>query len=219
MCIVLRGQDSIIEQARRQLEDLVPVWAVLDYTRTKTIERELLLAKISILGPEYFEDQLAFKIEESRHARGYHQPSTIDEGSPASDRIAMTRQSAQPHDTFKSTRIGPGARVAPPYESLSPSEALRQKHTHLLSLQTIVSQFQGKIVDVSHDSIVVEVTGKTGRIDAFLKLTRPYGILEAARSGAMVMPRAPIESEWVGLDDMERVEESEAVDASLLPPG
>jgi acetolactate synthase I/III small subunit len=32
MTIVLNGQDGIVEQARRQLEDLVPVWAVLDYT-------------------------------------------------------------------------------------------------------------------------------------------------------------------------------------------
>ncbi len=55
MCIVLRGQDGVIEQARRQLEDLVPVWAVLDYTNTKVIERELMLVKVSILGPEYFE--------------------------------------------------------------------------------------------------------------------------------------------------------------------
>ena len=30
---------------------------MLDYTRTTVIERELLLAKISILGPEFFEDQ------------------------------------------------------------------------------------------------------------------------------------------------------------------
>jgi len=32
MTIVLGGQDGVVEQARRQLEDLVPVWAVLDYT-------------------------------------------------------------------------------------------------------------------------------------------------------------------------------------------
>lgn len=36
----------------------VPVWAVLDYTDTKTINRELLLVKVSILGPEYLADQL-----------------------------------------------------------------------------------------------------------------------------------------------------------------
>jgi acetolactate synthase small subunit len=59
MTIVLRGHDDVIEQARRQLEDLVPVWAVLDYTNTKIVERELLLVKVSILGPEHLHEQLA----------------------------------------------------------------------------------------------------------------------------------------------------------------
>lgn len=67
---------------------------------------------------------------------------------------------------------------------LTPSEALRQKHTHLASINTIAQQFGGKIVDLSNDAVIVEMTGKTARVDAFLKLVRPYGILEAARTGA-----------------------------------
>lgn len=59
MNIVLRGQDAVVEQARRQLEDLVPVWVVLDYTDSKIVERELLLAKVSILGPEHFHELIA----------------------------------------------------------------------------------------------------------------------------------------------------------------
>ena len=34
------------------------MWAVLDYTETRTISREFFLAKVSILGLEYFEDKL-----------------------------------------------------------------------------------------------------------------------------------------------------------------
>lgn len=34
------------------------MWAVLDYTKTKLIERELLLIKVSILGPEHLHEQL-----------------------------------------------------------------------------------------------------------------------------------------------------------------
>jgi acetolactate synthase-1/3 small subunit len=40
------------------LQNKVPVWAVLDYTNTKLIERELLLIKVSILGPEHLHEQL-----------------------------------------------------------------------------------------------------------------------------------------------------------------
>lgn len=200
MCIVLRGQDGVIEQARRQLEDLVsrhqtgeipgprreltfvpgplqvPVWAVLDYTRTKTIERELLLAKISILGPEYFGDQLANKGPDILPAT-----EGLEEGSPAKQHADNTVKAAG--------SIHPGVDIDYHAPRLSPSEALRQKHQHLAGIELIAKQFGGKIVDVSNDSVIVEMAGKTSRVDAFLKLVRPYGILEAARSGAMVMPR------------------------------
>lgn len=58
MTIVLREKAAIIEQARKQIESLVPVYAVLDYTNAEIIQRELLLARVSLLGPEYFEDLL-----------------------------------------------------------------------------------------------------------------------------------------------------------------
>ncbi|GEM10131.1 acetolactate synthase small subunit [Rhodotorula toruloides] len=207
MCIVLRGQDGVIEQARRQLEDLVPVWAVLDYTRTKTIERELLLAKISILGPEYFGDQLANKGPDILPAT-----EGLEEGSPAKQHADNTVKAAG--------SIHPGVDVDYHAPRLSPSEALRQKHQHLAGIELIAKQFGGRLVDVSNDSVIVEMTGKTSRVDAFLKLVRPYGILEAARSGAMVMPRAPIASPWSGMADEDTTgEQLDVLDASLLPPG
>lgn len=59
MTIVLQGQDGVIEQARRQIEDLVPVFTVLDYSNTNIIQREQLLARLSLLGPEYFQELIA----------------------------------------------------------------------------------------------------------------------------------------------------------------
>lgn len=181
----------------------VPVWAVLDYTRTKTIERELCLAKVSILGPEYFEDQLHAKVEQSRLTEAEH--------VAAEDHAA-----AHPNGSPSAASTDPSHHLTGAH--LSPSEALRQKHFHLQALTTLASQFQGKVVDVSHDCLTIEVSGKTQRIDAFLKLVRPYGILEAARTGVMVMPRAPIESAWRGMADEEAVEEIEAIDAVRSSP-
>lgn len=182
---------------------------MLDYTRTKRIERELLLAKISILGPEFFEHQLANKGPDILPAT-----EGAEEGSPVKQHIDRTLSLA--HDGH------PGVDQSHPPSSrtLSVSEALRQKHAHLQNIKLIAEQFQGKIVDMSNDAVIVEMTGKTERVDAFLKLVRPYGILEAARSGLMVMPRAPISSPWQGLaDDEPPAEEAEAMDSSLLPPG
>lgn len=60
---------------------------MLDYTRTRTIERELLLAKISILGPEYFEDQLANKGPDILPAT-----EGAEEGSPVKQHIDNTHR-------------------------------------------------------------------------------------------------------------------------------
>ena len=49
MTIIINGTDAKIEQARRQLEDIVAVWAVLDYTKTRAVHREMLLIKVYIL--------------------------------------------------------------------------------------------------------------------------------------------------------------------------
>jgi acetolactate synthase-1/3 small subunit len=53
MTVVINGQDEKIEQSRRQLEDIVPVWAVLDYTKTRSVQREMLLVKVATVPHEY----------------------------------------------------------------------------------------------------------------------------------------------------------------------
>ncbi|MFW2331906.1 MAG: acetolactate synthase small subunit [Nitrospinota bacterium] len=49
--------------------------------------------------------------------------------------------------------------------------------------------FRGKIVDVSSKSYMVEVTGTASKINAFLELIRPLGLIEIARSGKVAMSR------------------------------
>ncbi|KAJ7668406.1 small subunit of acetolactate synthase-domain-containing protein [Mycena polygramma] len=201
MCIVLSGQDGVVEQARRQLEDLVPVWVVLDYTNTRTISRELLLVKVSILGPEYLEEQL--------------------QGGPSHDPRHTAAVSKLARETALVHNIERSAHSEEPTEStqipLTPSEALRIKHQHLHSINVLASQFGAKIVDVSEHSVIVELTAKTARVEAFLSLVKPFGILEAARTGLMAMPRTPIATtgDDVELDAVQSV----VVDAHLLPPG
>jgi acetolactate synthase-1/3 small subunit len=40
MTIVVNASDALVEQAIKQLEDVVPVWAVLNYSGTAFVERE-----------------------------------------------------------------------------------------------------------------------------------------------------------------------------------
>ncbi|MBN2250906.1 MAG: acetolactate synthase small subunit [Candidatus Altiarchaeota archaeon] len=49
--------------------------------------------------------------------------------------------------------------------------------------------FRARVVDVSGDSITVEVTGDPQKIDAFIDLTKVFGIKEIARTGVTAMQR------------------------------
>jgi len=165
MTIVLQGQDGVVEQARRQLEDLVPVWAVLDYTSAPLVQRELLLAKISILGPEYFEELLAHH-REMTDADAYHNSIATED---------MTPEQLEAHHAHQQVDYHP--------RNLAPSEALRLKNQHLEHITHLTHQFGGKVLDISTNNCIVEVSAKPNRIDSFMKLIAPFGILESARTG------------------------------------
>jgi len=49
--------------------------------------------------------------------------------------------------------------------------------------------FRSRIVDVSEDSLTIEITGSSDKINAFIELMRIYGIKELARTGAIAMSR------------------------------
>jgi acetolactate synthase-1/3 small subunit len=96
-------------------------------------------------------------------------------------------------------------------------------------------QFGAKVVDVAEHSVIVELTAKSSRVEAFLNLLKPFGILEAARTGMwhlcaaflcksvtygfpqgiMAMPRTPIRTD----EEESALEDGGPIDASLLPPG
>jgi len=52
-----------------------------------------------------------------------------------------------------------------------------------------VNIFRGRIVDVSKDSMVVEITGDSAKVDAFLQLVKTFGLKELAKTGITAMSR------------------------------
>ncbi|OXV11991.1 hypothetical protein Egran_00246 [Elaphomyces granulatus] len=200
MTIVLRGLDGVVEQARRQLDDLVPVWAVLDYTDAALVQRELLLAKVSILGPEVFEELLQ-----------HHREMTAPEDGAAKQRPEGEAQRRE-HEKVTSSLLD-HSNFHP--RNLPLSQALRHKHEHLDAITRLTHQFGGKVLDISSNNCIVELSAKPSRIDSFLKLITPFGILESTRTGLMALPRSPLSDPN---DDVEK-EAADVVDASTLPPG
>jgi acetolactate synthase-1/3 small subunit len=49
--------------------------------------------------------------------------------------------------------------------------------------------FRARIVDVTADSLIVEITGDEQKIDSMLELLRPIGIVEMVRTGVVAMTR------------------------------
>lgn len=54
-----------------------------------------------------------------------------------------------------------------------------------------VSAFRGRVIDVSSDSVIAEVVGSAGKIDAFIKLASSLGLEEVSRTGVTALPRGP----------------------------
>ena len=54
---------------------------------------------------------------------------------------------------------------------------------------TIVEIFHGKVVDVTHDSMILQLTGNQDKLEAFLDMLGDYDILELARTGVTGLTR------------------------------
>ena len=111
LTLVTRGDDQVLEQIEKQLNKLVNVIRVTDFTGTEHVERELVLIKV--------------KAEE--RTRG--------------------------------------------------------------ELVNIVDIFRAKIIDVSRQSYIVEITGTEDKVRALIALLTPLGILEVVRTGRVAMFR------------------------------
>ena len=61
-----------------------------------------------------------------------------------------------------------------------------EKISEIVDLTTI---FKAKTIDISEKSMTLELVGKAAKLDSFIRMLEPYGILEMARSGASALQR------------------------------
>jgi len=55
----------------------------------------------------------------------------------------------------------------------------------------LAEAFRARVVDATTESFVLEMTGNGDKIDAFLALMRPIGLVEVSRTGAVAIARGP----------------------------
>ena len=56
-------------------------------------------------------------------------------------------------------------------------------------IMTAVDVFRASVIDYSMEGMCIEVTGNPSKIDAFVKLMQPFGILEMCRTGIVALER------------------------------
>jgi acetolactate synthase I/III small subunit len=111
MIFVVKGDDAVLEQVRKQLDKIVTVVKVQDISRDDFVERDLMLIKV---------------------------------------------------------KAAPARRM---------------------EIVLLVEMFRARVVDVSPEDIMVEISGQERKIEAFIDLMRPYGIVELARTGRIALVR------------------------------
>ena len=111
MTVVVRGDDQIIDQIRKQVSKLVDVIDIKVLSDTESVSRELILVKV---------------------------------------------------------------------------RATEQQRQDVISITNI---FRANIIDVSSDSLIVELTGGESKLNAFIGLLKNYEILELARTGITGLSR------------------------------
>ena len=68
---------------------------------------------------------------------------------------------------------------------------LRTNERQRSQIKEICEIYEAKIVDLTKSSLIVEMTGKPGKIDAFLDVLAPYDIIEQCRTGVTTIGRGP----------------------------
>jgi acetolactate synthase-1/3 small subunit len=109
--MVVDGDESIFEEIKKQLNKLINVIKVRDFTNVDHVEREMVLIKVNL----------------SRKTRA--------------------------------------------------------------ELIEITDIFRAKIVDAGRNTMTVEITGKDNKIEAFIELVKPFGIVEIVRAGKIAIAR------------------------------
>lgn len=94
------------------------------------------------------------------------------------------------------------------------------RRSELLELANI---FRARVVDVSNDRVTLLLSGTEGKLEAFIDLIRPFGILEMARTGVIAIARGNTamgrSTQRKAVVDLDEPSSGAGIDPGDLPPG
>lgn len=68
---------------------------------------------------------------------------------------------------------------------------VRGKGEHRVEALRLAEAFRARVIDASTESFVFEITGKSDKIDQFVDLMLPLGLVEVSRTGVVAISRGP----------------------------
>jgi len=89
-------------------------------------------------------------------------------------------------DVIKVSRLNPASIVTRELALIKVSASDTKARSDVINYADI---FRARVVDVSSESLMVEITGDSDKIDAFLDLMKPFGVREVARTGITALSR------------------------------
>ncbi|CAH2212791.1 acetolactate synthase I/III small subunit [Tepidibacter aestuarii] len=66
------------------------------------------------------------------------------------------------------------------------------KSNQRASIHETVNIFRAKVIDISTETMTIELTGDFEKISAFIEIIKPYGIIELVRTGFTGLQRGNI---------------------------
>ncbi len=66
---------------------------------------------------------------------------------------------------------------------------VRNEQKYREDIMTAVNVYRASVIDYSTEGMCIEVTGNPSKIDAFVELMQPFGILEMCRTGIVALDR------------------------------
>lgn len=116
---------------------------------------------------------------------GVSKMTLVVDVSDSSNLEQLTKQLNKQIDVIKVTDITDKAMVARELALIKISST-PQLHTEI---QGVIAPFRATVIDVSKDSLAIQVTGKPEKVEALIALLRPYGIKELTKTGVTAFLR------------------------------
>mgnify|MGYP001441603125 CR=1 FL=1 len=192
----VNGPDQQVEQCRRQLEDLVEVWAVIDYTDMEIIQRDLILLKVSTIGRAELQEKFQRELSKSKLLREVsstaNDVTSSDKDGDKLQSSAYALAESDNADTLKEEEERPPILTRSNSLSALTDQELLDAHKRRSAVTELAKLYGGEIVDVGREHVTVQLVTWPRRVDAFIKMMQPYGIVECARTGMVALPRSRV---------------------------